>query len=90
MINAEVYSQQVEKIYTVLLEKYQALVNRKRMLLHQDNAPPHTAKKTLRKSKNWKVLNCYRIPLLVLILSHQTTICFVLWPSSFVVKRFNL
>jgi hypothetical protein len=32
-------------------------------------------------------LNCYRIPLLVLILSHQTTICFVLWPSSFVLLQ---
>jgi histone-lysine N-methyltransferase SETMAR len=32
-INAEVYSQQLEKMYTVLLEKYPALVNRKRVLL---------------------------------------------------------
>jgi histone-lysine N-methyltransferase SETMAR len=37
MINAEVYSQQLEKMYTVLLEKYPAL-----MLLQQDNARPHT------------------------------------------------
>jgi hypothetical protein len=49
-----------------------------RALLQQDNARPHAAKKLFRKSKNWKVLNCYRIPLLVLILCHQTTICFVL------------
>jgi hypothetical protein len=35
-------------MYTVLLEKYPALMNRKRMLL-QDNARPHTAKKTLQK-----------------------------------------
>jgi histone-lysine N-methyltransferase SETMAR len=48
-INAEVYSQQLEKMYTVLLEKYPALVNRKRVLLQQDNARPHTAKKTLQK-----------------------------------------
>jgi histone-lysine N-methyltransferase SETMAR len=34
---------------TVLLEKYPALVNRKRVLLQQDNAHPHTAKKTLQK-----------------------------------------
>jgi hypothetical protein len=49
MINAEVYSQQLEKMYTVLLEKYPELVNRKRVLLQQDNAGPHTAKKTLQK-----------------------------------------
>jgi hypothetical protein len=48
-INVEVYSQQLEKMYTVLLEKYPALVNRKCMLLQQDNARPHTAKKTLQK-----------------------------------------
>jgi histone-lysine N-methyltransferase SETMAR len=46
-INAEVYSQQLEKMYTVLLEKYPALVYQKRMLLQHDNAPPHTATKTL-------------------------------------------
>jgi histone-lysine N-methyltransferase SETMAR len=30
-MNAEVYSQQLEKMYTVLLEKFPALVNRKRV-----------------------------------------------------------
>jgi histone-lysine N-methyltransferase SETMAR len=49
MINAEVYSQQLEKIYMVLLEKYPALVNQKHILLQQDNARPHTVKKTLQK-----------------------------------------
>jgi histone-lysine N-methyltransferase SETMAR len=34
---------------TVLLRKYPALVNQKRVLLQQDNAHPHTAKKTLQK-----------------------------------------
>jgi histone-lysine N-methyltransferase SETMAR len=50
-INAEVYSQQLEKMHTVVLEKYPALVNRKRVLLQQDNARPLTAKKTLQKIK---------------------------------------
>jgi hypothetical protein len=36
-------------MYTVLLKKYPAIVNRKRVLLQQDNARPHTAKKTLQK-----------------------------------------
>jgi histone-lysine N-methyltransferase SETMAR len=48
-INAEVYFQQLEKMFTVLLEKYPILVNRKRMLLQQDNARPYKAKKTLQK-----------------------------------------
>jgi hypothetical protein len=36
-------------MYTGLLENYPALVNRKRVLLQQDNARPHTAKKPLQK-----------------------------------------
>jgi histone-lysine N-methyltransferase SETMAR len=48
-INAEVYSQQLEKMYSVLIEKYPALVNRKLVLLQQDNARPQTVKKTLQK-----------------------------------------
>jgi hypothetical protein len=40
-----VYSQQLEKMHTVLLEKYPALVNRKRVLLQQDNARPHRQRK---------------------------------------------
>jgi hypothetical protein len=38
-----------EKMYTVLLEKYKTLVNRKRVLLQQDNAHPHTVKTNLQK-----------------------------------------
>jgi histone-lysine N-methyltransferase SETMAR len=48
-INAEVYSQQLEKMYMVLLDKYPALVKQKRVLLQQDNTHPHMAKKTLQK-----------------------------------------
>jgi histone-lysine N-methyltransferase SETMAR len=36
-------------MYTVFLEKYPVLENLKRVLLQQDNARPHTAKKTLQK-----------------------------------------
>jgi hypothetical protein len=36
-------------MYTVLLEKDPALVNQKHVLLRQDNAHAHTAKKTLQK-----------------------------------------
>jgi hypothetical protein len=49
MINVEVYSQQLQKMYTGFLEKYPALVNQKRVLLQQDNVCPHTEKKTLQK-----------------------------------------
>jgi histone-lysine N-methyltransferase SETMAR len=36
-------------MYMVLLEKYPALVNRKRMLLQQDNVRQHRVKKTVQK-----------------------------------------
>jgi histone-lysine N-methyltransferase SETMAR len=38
----------------VLFEKYPVLVNRKHLLLQQDNARPHTAKKTLQKNEELK------------------------------------
>ena len=50
-INAELYSQQLERMYenAALGERYPALVNRKRVLLQQDNARPHTAHLTQEK-----------------------------------------
>ena len=48
-INAELYCQQLDRVYDKLKEKYPALVNRKRALFQHDNAKPHTAKKTKEK-----------------------------------------
>jgi histone-lysine N-methyltransferase SETMAR len=48
-LNAELYSQQLERMYAALGERYPALVNRKRVLLQQDNARPHTAHITQEK-----------------------------------------
>ncbi len=45
-INAELYSQQLERMYAALGERYPALVNRKRVLLQQDNARPHPTPRT--------------------------------------------
>ena len=50
-INAELYCQQLDRVYDKLKEKYPALINRKRALMQQDNAKPHTAKKTKDKFK---------------------------------------
>lgn len=49
MINAEYYTHQLERMYEKLKQKYPALVNRKRALLQQDNAKPHTAFITKKK-----------------------------------------
>ena len=45
-VNAELYCEQLERMYTALQEKYPGLANRKRGLLLQDNAKPHTANRT--------------------------------------------
>lgn len=51
-ITAEVYSHQLERVEAVMRERYPALVNRKRVLLQQDNAPPHTARRTQEKIRD--------------------------------------
>jgi hypothetical protein len=77
-------------MYTDFLEKYPALVNRKRVLLQQDNARPHTAKKTLQKIEELEGMELLSHPDFSPHLDPSDTICVVLWPSSFVVKSFNL
>lgn len=48
-ITAELFAAQLERVYAALSEKYPALVNRTRVLLQMDNAPPHTASLTKKK-----------------------------------------
>jgi histone-lysine N-methyltransferase SETMAR len=48
-INAELYCQQLDRVCDKVAEKYPSLINRKRVLMQQDNAKPHTAKKTKAK-----------------------------------------
>jgi histone-lysine N-methyltransferase SETMAR len=54
-IDAELYSAQLDRMYAELRRKYPALVNRKRVLLQQDNASPHTARKTKEKLRELDV-----------------------------------
>lgn len=48
-IDSKLYSSQLHRMYEKLKEKYPSLVNRKRVLLQQDNAKPHTAIRTKKK-----------------------------------------
>lgn len=48
-LDADLYCAQLDRMYAKMQQKYPSLVNRKRVLLQQDNAKPHTAKKTLEK-----------------------------------------
>ena len=49
VVNADLYSEQLGRVYEVLKQKYPTLIRRKRALLQHDNAKPHTAKKTKEK-----------------------------------------
>lgn len=48
-INADLYSEQLDRMHAALVLRYPALVNRKRVILQQDNASPHTANTTKEK-----------------------------------------
>lgn len=48
-INADLYSQQLERMQAAVARKYPGLVRRRRVLLQQDNAPAHTARSTQQK-----------------------------------------
>lgn len=58
-INANLYSQQLERVHETLCEKRPALVNRKDPILLHDNARPHVAKVTIAKidELGWEVLS---------------------------------
>lgn len=48
-VNAELYSEQLGRVYEILSSRYPALVNRNRVLLQHDNAPAHRARLTQEK-----------------------------------------
>jgi histone-lysine N-methyltransferase SETMAR len=48
-VDADLYCAQLDRMFAKLQQKYPSLVNRKGVLLQQDNAKPHTAKKTVSK-----------------------------------------
>ena len=50
-IRAKLYYQQLERVYEYLKQKYLALINQKCILIQQDNAKPHTSRKTKDKFK---------------------------------------
>lgn len=48
-ITADLYSKQLEKVYAILVKRYPSLINRRQVLLQQDNARPHVARITRQK-----------------------------------------
>jgi len=57
-ITAEVYCEQLDRLHKSLTLKRPALLNRKGVILQQDNARPHSAKKTTEKIRKlgWEIL----------------------------------
>jgi len=58
-ITADVYCEQLDRLHEKLRLKRPALVNRKGVILQQDNARPHSAKRTQEKIRQlgWEVLS---------------------------------
>ena len=50
-VDADLYCDQLDRMFVKLQQKYPSLFNRKRILLQKDNAKQHTAKKTVEKIK---------------------------------------
>ncbi|GFX61640.1 histone-lysine N-methyltransferase SETMAR [Trichonephila clavipes] len=57
-VNADLYCEQLDRLYQSLFEKYPAIINRKGVILKNDNARPHCARKTLERINGlgWEVL----------------------------------
>lgn len=58
-INSDLFCEQLNRLDEIMLAKYPALVNRKKVLLQYDNAKPHTSVKTKEKiieMENYEVL----------------------------------
>ena len=45
-VNAELYSEQLERVYNVVTQRYPTLIRRKLVLLQHDNVPAHRANLT--------------------------------------------
>ena len=80
-VTANIYCQQLERLREALITKRPALVNRRGIILQQDNARPHTAKVTHQKSEVL-VGTSSRAHQIALILLPPTTICFGLSSTS--------
>lgn len=48
-VTGDLYAEQLERVHAVLVQKYPALTNRKRVLLQHDNAPAHRSRKVQAK-----------------------------------------
>jgi len=83
-LNSDLYCQQLDRLKAALMQKRPSLVNRGRIVFHQDNARPHKSLVTRQKLRElrWKVLlhpPYSRI-------SHQViTPCFCPWRTRLVV-----
>ena len=61
-VDADLCSQQLERVHEILRRRYQALVNRNRVLLKQNNARPHNARTTVTKIHELEESNCLPHP----------------------------
>ena len=81
-VDADLYSQHMERVHEILRRRYPALVNRNRVLLHRAMRDLILHEEPWQKFRNWEESNCYHTQHSALILRPQITICFDPWSIS--------
>ena len=81
-VDAELYSQQLERVHEILRRRCPALVNRIWVLLQQDNARPHTARTTMTKIEELGGIDLPQHPAYSHDLAPSDIICFNPWSIS--------
>ena len=83
-VDADLYSQQLERVHEIFRRRYPALANRNRVLLQQDNARPHTVRKTTTEIQELGGFEPLPHPKYKPDLAPSYIICFYSWPISWV------
>ena len=79
-LNSDLYCQQLDRLNAALMQKRPSLINRGRIVFHQDNARPHTSLVTRQKLRELRCIHR------IVRISHQVIITyFCTWRTSLVV-----
>ena len=81
-VNADFYSQQLERVHEILRRTYPVFANWNGVLWSRKMWDPILQEQSWQKSRKWEESNCYHTQHTALILCLQITICFHPWLIS--------
>ena len=81
-VDADLNSQQLERVHEILRRKYSTLVNRNKSSFAAWQCDTPYCTNNHKKFWNWEESNCYHTQHTALILRSQITICFDPWSTS--------